>query len=102
MKYIHKVEIKARKYEEIEAIGWNDPVGNDYEIVIFLETFKFRKNQNIEKVAWRINYVFLLELICAMGRVEGLHNGITQWCESMCPPMKITEKMGFYNGWREK
>jgi len=102
MKYVHKIEITARKTEEKYALGWNDPDGEDYEIVILLDNFEFRKNQNILKVAWMVNYVFLLELICAMSRVEGLHDGETQWCCVDCPPVKMTEKMGFYYGFREK
>ena len=102
MNYIHKVEIKARKYDEIDAIGWNDPDGDDYEIIVFLESFNFRKNQNIEKVAWRLNYFLLIELICAMSRVEGLQDGETVWCERQCPPVKAVEEMGFHYGWNGK
>ena len=100
--YIHKVEITYTKDEEKGAIGWNDPCGEDYEIKIFLDSFNFRKNSNIEKAAWRINYIFLIELVCAMSRVQGLHDGSTEWCEALCPPMKAVEMMGFYNGWKEK
>ena len=102
MKYIHKVEITGRIEEEKNAVGWNDPDEDDYEIVIFLDNFNFRKNQNILKVAWMVNYIFMLELICAMSRVEGLHDGSTEWCEALCPPLKVVEKMGFYYGLREK
>jgi len=102
MKYIHKVEITGRTEEEKSAVGWNDPDGDDYEIVIFLDNFNFRKNQNILKVVWMVNYVFMLELICAMSRIEGLHDGDTEWCAELCPPLNAVEKMGFYYGFTEE
>ena len=100
--YIHKVEIVGKMVKQKPAIAWNDPCEDGYEIIVFLENFHFRKNQNIEKVAWRLNYYFLIELICAMSRVEGLHDGEGEWCSRQCYPLKATEEMGFYYGFKAK
>ena len=98
--YIHKVEIEAKKTVYGNAIGWNDPSDEGYDIIVLLEHLHFRKNNNIHKVAWKLNYIFLIELICAMSRIEGLHDGETMSYCNICPPQKVVEKMGFYYGFK--
>lgn len=100
--FIHRIELTATTTEQENVVGWNDPCKEGYELIVFLDTFHFRKNQNIKKVAWKINYIFLIELICAMSILEGLHDGKTQWCGETCLPQRVVEKMGFYYGFKTK
>lgn len=54
---------------------------SEFLVEIDLSAFNYRKNASHERIALDIDYYFLIELLCAISRKEGLFQ--EPWCRSI-------------------
>ena len=71
--------IQTYSTEQQKSHATNEEIKDkEFEIVLNLKRIMKRKNMAIKKLATRIDYYFLLELICVILQEQGL------WSESLC------------------
>ena len=92
----HKIKIRGSNAFSVQRAGASNEIikRNVSKIIIYLGNFKYRKNVSHKKVAMDLNNYFLVELICALSRIN-IHTHFT-FClgdSDNCPINNIWSKM---------
>ncbi len=71
--------IQTYSTEQQKSNATNEEIKDkEFEIILNLKRIMKRKNMSIKKLATRIDYYFLLELLCVILQEQGL------WSENLC------------------